>query len=109
MASSSELAQLVLEQLSDFGPVTSKRMFGGVGFFRAGLMFALLADDVFYLKSDDKTMPDFEAENLESFGYESKTGRRTIMSYTRAPERVFDDGQEMVEWAQKALEAAIRA
>jgi DNA transformation protein len=109
MAVSSELTELIKEQLEGFGPVAVRKMFGGVGLFRQGLMFALLADDVFYLKSDAVTMPDFEAENLPSFGYESKTGRRTIMSYTRAPEWVFDDTDEMLAWAQKAFEAAIRA
>ncbi len=109
MAVSSELTELIIEQLEGFGPVAVRRMFGGAGLFCQGLMFGLISDDVLYFKSDAQTLPDFETENLQSFGYESKTGRRTIMSYTRSPERVFDDGQEMVEWAQKAFEAAIRA
>jgi DNA transformation protein len=40
---------LVLEQMADFGFVTARRMFGGAGIYRDGMMFALIADDVLYL------------------------------------------------------------
>lgn len=109
MAVSSELTGLITELLEDFGPVGVRRMFGGAGLLRNGLMFGLVADDILYFKSDEQTAAMFQAEGLEAFGYESKTGKRTIMSYTRAPERVLEEADEMLFWAQKAFEAALRA
>ena len=62
-----------------------------------------------FFKSDDENHPDFEAESLKPFGYEAKTGKRTVMSYHQAPERVLDNAEEMVTWAKAGFAAAIRA
>lgn len=83
-------------------------MFGGYGIYADGIMFALSTGDALYLKSDERTRPDFEAEDCEPFTYEAR-GRRTVMSYWRAPDRLLDDAEEMALWARKALEAARRA
>ena len=99
----------VREQLSVVGPVQVRRMFGGAGVFLDGRMFALIAFDTLYLKADETTKPAFEAEGLEPFVYEAKGGKRAIMSYWQAPERIFDDPDEMRSWAGLAVEAARRA
>lgn len=105
---SGEYLDFIKEQLSGFGPVTVRRMFGGAGIFRDGLMFALIADETLYLKADDKSQSEFEALSLPPFTYGAKGGKRTIMSYWRAPEACLDDRDEMTEWAQKAFAAALR-
>jgi DNA transformation protein len=108
MAASAEYLDFIKEQLSGFGPVTVRRMFGGAGIFRDGLMFALIADEVLYLKADATSRGDFEALSLPPFTYGAK-GKRTVMSYWRAPEACLDDPDEMTEWARKAHAAALRA
>ena len=50
-----------------FGPVTVRRMFGGAGIYADGMMFALVADGVIYLKADEQNVPAFERENLPPF------------------------------------------
>ncbi|MGI9524440.1 MAG: TfoX/Sxy family protein [Hyphomicrobiaceae bacterium] len=94
------------EQLSVVGPVVVRRMFGGAGVFLDDLMFALVADETLYFKSDDQSKQTFENEGLEPFIYQAKGGKRAVMSYWRAPERVFDDPDEMRVWAENALRAA---
>lgn len=37
------------------GEIRSRRMFGGHGIYRDDLMFAIVADDVLYLKAEDKS------------------------------------------------------
>jgi DNA transformation protein len=96
------------DQLSGVGPVSVRRMFGGAGIYRDGVMFALVADETLYLKVDGLTVADFEAENLGPFVYGTGKGPNTIHSYRRAPERCLDDPQIMAEWAETALEAAFR-
>jgi len=108
MAASAEYLDFIKEQLSGFGPVTVRRMFGGAGIFRDGLMFALIADETLYLKADDASQKEFEALSLSPFTY-GKGGKRTVMSYWRAPEACLDDGDEMTGWARKAFAAALRA
>ena len=48
--------ELLVELFEPVGGVTFRRMFGGLGIFRQGLMFALVADDTLYLKADE-TLP----------------------------------------------------
>src|SRR5262245_61682822 len=109
MAASAGFLDFIKEQLSGFGPVTTRRMFGGAGIFRDGLMFALIADETLYLKADDVSQGEFEARSLPPFTYGTKDGKRTVMSYWRAPEACLDDRDEMTEWAHKAFAAALRA
>ena len=109
MAISQEYLDFVAEALEAFGPVDTRRMFGGAGLFREGLMFALIADEQLYFKTDDENRPDFEAEDCPPFVYEAKGGKRTVMSYSLAPERLYDDPEEMAEWARRAFDAALRA
>src|SRR5262245_45815542 len=109
MAASAEYLDFIKEQLLDFGPVTVRRMFGGAGIFRDGLMFALIAEETLYLKADDQSQGEFEALSLPPFTYGAKGGNRTVMSYFRAPEACLDDRDEMTEWARKAFAAALRA
>ena len=109
MAASAEYLDFIKEQLSGFGPVAVRRMFGGAGIFRDGLMFALIAEETLYLKADAASQGEFEALSLPPFTYGAKGGKRTVMSYWRAPEACLDDRDEMTEWAQKAFAAALRA
>jgi DNA transformation protein and related proteins len=99
----------VLEQMSGFGAVTTRKMFGAVALYHAGVIFGMVDDDLLYLKGDDVSKPDFEKENLAQFTYESKSGGRAAMSYWRAPERCLDDVAEMKIWCRKAYDAALRA
>lgn len=97
----------VLEQMAGF-EVTTKKMFGAVAFYHAGLIFGIVNDDLLYLKADDASKAEFETEGLGQFTYESKSGGRTAMSYWLAPERCLDDADEMKLWARKAFDAALR-
>ncbi len=96
------------EQMAGFGPVEVRRMFGGAGLFRDGMMFALVAEDTLYFKSDAESAPAFEAEQLRPFSYATKTGEHTLTSYRRAPERCLDDEGEMTQWSRLAWGAALR-
>ena len=91
-----------------FGPVSVRRMFGGAGIYADGTMFALVARGVIYLKADEVNTPAFERENLPPFTYETKGGKRGVMSYRRMPDRLYDDPEELAAWAREALAAAQR-
>lgn len=91
-----------------FGPITARRMFGGHGIYHDGVMFALVADETLYLKTDAQTVGDFEREGLGPFEYD-KGGRVVRMSYYQAPEALFEDRELAADWARRSLEAAWRA
>lgn len=95
----------VQDQLSGLGTVTIRSMFGGAGVYADGVMFALIAFDTLYFKGDDTTASDFEAEGCEPFTYEGK-GKPIRMSYWQVPERLFEDPDDMLDWAKRALAVA---
>lgn len=97
------------ELFEPVGNVRIRRMFGGLGFFRDGLMFGIWQSDTIYLKVDDVTRPAFEAEGSGPFVYGSKNGRETALGYCRLPERLLDDSDELRDWALPAIDVAIRA
>ena len=101
--------QYIAELFGSFAPVDVRRMFGGAGLFVEGLMIGLVDDGVIYLKADDQTIPAFEREGLEPFSYQTKSGSRSLNSYWRMPERLYDDPDELAQWAAQALQAARRA
>ena len=107
-AASAQQLNFLKEQMAGFGPVEARRMFGGAGLFRDGLMFALVAEDILYLKADAESAAAFEAEQLAAFSYATKTGEHTLTSYRRAPERCLDDESEMAQWCRLAWGAALR-
>ncbi len=108
MAASNGFLELLRELFAPVGHITIKRMFSGASVYADGVIFALVEDDVLYLKADATTKARFEVEGLGPFTYEGKT-RPVAMSYWRAPERLYDDPDEMAEWARQALTVARQA
>jgi DNA transformation protein len=99
----------IVEMFAAFGPVVPRRMFSGFGVFSDGTMFALVARGVLYLKADPQTIAAFETEGQGPFTYAAKGGTRSLMSYWRAPDRLYDDPDELAAWARDALAAAHRS
>ena len=103
----SEFVDHLAEQLAAFGPVTIRRMFGGHGVFRDGLMFGLVVDDGLYFKADEHNRASFEARGLPRFEYTRK-GKQISLSYHLAPEDALEDPHALAEWARLAFDAALR-
>ena len=108
MAASTGFLDFLKEQMSGFGPVTARRMFGAAGLYHDGLMFGLVADDTLYLKVDPETQASFEREGSSPFVYGAK-GHKATMSYWRVPTACLDDPEEMVRWTRLAHAAALRS
>lgn len=109
MALDSALVEHALDLLGALGGVSARKMFGGYGLYRHGVMFALVHEEVLYLKVDGVTRGDFAAAGTEPFTYEHASGKTVEMPYWEAPSELFDDPEAMVGWARRAFEAALRA
>jgi DNA transformation protein len=97
----------VLEQLDPLGPITPKRMFGGVGLYAGDLFFALLAGDVLYLKADDSTRGRLEAAGARPFQpYPDRPRGHGTMQYYSVPASVLEDGDELIAWATGSVAVA---
>ncbi len=108
MAVSPEYRDWIAELCEPLGPVSLRRMFGGLGAFYGETMFAIVSDDTLYLKVDEETRADYEAAGEGPFAYRRKSGRRGVMSYFRVPADVLEDADEFRLWARKAVEVALR-
>ena len=107
MAVSEGYREFVLEQIGRVVPVTSRRMFGGVGLYAAGLFFGLIDDDVLYFKTDEITRGDFIAAGMEPFRpFEDPA---YVMSYYQVPEEALEETEALRAWLERALAAARRA
>jgi DNA transformation protein len=108
MVASDSFAEFLREQLAPLGRVTVRRMFGKAGVFCDGVMFGMVTDNMLYLRLDDQNRAAFE-EALSSplLSYEKK-GTTIDLAFCRAPERLFDEPDELVTWARLALAAARR-
>lgn len=107
----SGFAEFVAELFEGLGPVRIKRMFGGMGVWAGDVhgrevMFALVDDEVIYLKVDEALRTDLEAGGSVPWVYSRRDGSMRETSYWRLPERALDDPDEAVRWARRALAAA---
>src|ERR1700676_1726984 len=99
----------LIDLFADFGPVTIRRMFSGFGISADGTNFALAPRAGLYLRADDQTIPRFQAEGSKPFQYQTRAKTVTVNSYWELPARLFDDSEELADWARAALAAAQRA
>ena len=110
MAVSSQYKEFVTELFSSLGPIHVRSMFGGAGVFApledGDVMFGLIARETIYLKADETNIADFELEGSQPFTY-GREGKRSSMSYYEMPERLYDDPEELSDWARKSLDVAI--
>src|SRR5207244_12592663 len=108
MVASESFAEFLREQLAPLGAITMRRMFGKTGVFCDGFMLAMVRDNTLYFRVDDENRPAFkEAEAFPPLNYEKK-GSAIDLAFWRAPERLFDEPEELVAWARSALAAARR-
>jgi len=105
MAVSADFLAYVLEQLAGLGNVTSRRMFGGVGIYRDGAFFALIDDDVLYLKVGAHNRAEFEARGMGPFR-PFKDKPTYSMNYYELPADVLEDADECIVWARRSLAIA---
>lgn len=108
MAASDGFIEFLRDQLAPLGPIATRRMFGVTGLFCEGVMFGVMAEDALYLRVDDHNRTAFrEAEAYPPLSYE-KQGRTIDLSFWRVPDRLFDEPDELMDWARAGLAAAHR-
>ena len=95
------------EVFGAFGPIETRRMFGGHGVWHQGLMIGLVFGNTLYLKVDELTRGQFAAQGLGPFEY-TRQGKTVALSYHRAPEEMLESPAEAIAWARLAYAAALR-
>ena len=108
MVASDSFEAFLREQLAPIGRITTRRMFGKTGLFCDGLMLGMIRDNTLYFRVDDGNRAIFaEAARFPPLNY-AKRGGLIDLSFWRAPERLFDEPDELLAWARAARAAAER-
>lgn len=91
-------AEELVERLQPLGDVSGRKMFGGIGIFCDGVMFAkVTSSGAHFLRVSPETRPRYEAAGSESSGK---------MPYMEIPAAVEAETGDLLEWAGEALEVA---
>ena len=85
-----------------------RRLFGGVGLYSNGSVFALGAFDQIWIKADAETAPLFEQAGSRPFTYQGKN-RAVKLPYWSLPDEALDDPDQALKWARMGLAASMRA
>ena len=104
----SEFVDSLPDLFYGLGTIRVKRMFGGHGVYADDVIFAIVDDDVLYLKADEITAPLFLERNSRRFEY-VKDGKVLRIAYFSAPAEVLEDPEEALRWGRLAVEATLRS
>jgi len=109
MPANSQFVAFIAELLAPMGPLAAGRFFGGHAFKSGDVQFAMIMGSTLYLRVDDETRPAFEEKGAKPFSYGKKERRVSVKTYYTAPEELLDEPDELVVWAHRALDTAIRS
>jgi DNA transformation protein len=104
------LHDFVRELFAGVGQIQVKRMFGGAGVYADGIMFAMLAEETIYIKTDADLKAELAKDGSAPFVWTPGTGLRAgekiEMGYWRLPDAALDDPDAAAAWGRKALAVA---
>jgi DNA transformation protein and related proteins len=106
MKVSASFREYVLAQLDELGDVTARAMFGGVGLYRDGVFFGIIAGDVLYLRVGEANRRDFDAHHAQPF---RPYPDRPSTKYFAVPVEILESARELAVWARKSLRAAAQS
>ncbi len=107
MAVSEDQIAHALELFEGVGPMTTRKMFGGLGIYSDGEIFAvLMSDGVLKLKGAGDMVAVFEEEGWERWTYRREgSDKVTAMPYWTVPDALLDDADAASGWARRAIDA----
>ena len=107
MAVSDEEIERIRDLFDGVGPISTRKMFGGLGIYSEGTIFAvLMSDGRLKLKGAGAMAETFEAEGWERWTYtRDGSDKVTAMPYWSLPEALLDDPDAASDWARRALAA----
>lgn len=105
MAVTDEQIEAIRDLFEGVGPITTRKMFGGLGIYSEGTIFAvLMSDGQLKLKGVGPMVEAFDAEGWNRWTYtRDGSDKVTAMPYWSLPDALLDDPDEASAWARRAL------
>jgi DNA transformation protein len=95
----------VLDQLNALPELRARAMFGAHGLYSGERFFGILDEGRLFFKTDAQSQVDYTARGMGPFTYEMK-GRVMTMGYHEVPPDVLENREELVAWANRAIQLA---
>jgi len=95
-----------LERLSAIRPITSRKMFGGVGIYRDGIFFAVIDNDRLFFKVDEHNLPKYDGHGAVQWLLNDSV--ESPMPYRIVPDVIQSDPDRLGEFIDDAVQVAIR-
>ncbi|MFN4283329.1 MAG: TfoX/Sxy family protein [Alphaproteobacteria bacterium] len=105
MPQKTKFVERVLALLAPHGDIRARAMFGGYGLYLDGLMFALIAKDRLYFKTDAETRVRFERVGGKPFSF-MRGAKEMVTSYYEAPPRSTLHARAIMPWLELGVIAA---
>jgi len=107
MSVQAEYLAYILEQLEGLGSLRSNRMFGGIGLYSREIFFGLIDDDTLFFKTDESNIAPYRDRNMPRF-MPFPDRPEAVLGYHQVPADVIEDAEQLVDWARKSVEVALR-
>ena len=95
----------VLRLFEELGIITARTMLGGFGIFCDGTNFALVVNDVLYIRSTPNTLDYLTSMGFQQYIYQNR-GNTIVTSYYAIPKILWEDPLEILSIGTVALRHA---
>ena len=106
MPISPEAVERLMAPLLAVRPITSRKMFGGLGIYCDGVFFGIIDDDRLYFKFDAVNGPDYDAFDAPQWVIEGENA--SAMPYREVPAEIHEDTDRLAEFIDAAVAVALR-
>lgn len=96
----------VVDQLTKMTLVTPRPMFGGYGLYHKGAFFGIIADNQLYFKVCEDTVAAYREKGMEPFRPNKK---QILKTFYQVPPDILEDEEQLIDWAEKAVESQLKA
>ncbi|WP_459615069.1 TfoX/Sxy family protein [Bordetella sp. 2513F-2] len=104
MAPSKGLVEHLVDQLSPLGRISTRRIFGCMGLFLEGTMFAFVSgENRLYVKAKGPAVDVFRRHGCAPYTYDTKARGAVALGYYSVPDDALDDREALLHWARLGL------
>ena len=109
MALTASFREYLAELLGPVGTFSTKRVFGLDGIMADGVLLGFVIDERIYFHTDEETVDAYRDGGGTPYTFTKGTGEFIVTSYYSLPDRLYDETDELVRWARRARQAALKS
>ena len=109
MALTAAFKDYLKELLDPVGKFSTKRVFGLDGIMADGVLLGFVIDERIHFRTDEETVEAYRKGGSTPYTFTKRTGEFIVTSYYSLPDHLYDEPEELVRWARRARQAALKS